>query len=142
MGSVDVQSSLASWDRSDSSGMRGVSADMDVRISVGGGRYRGRDPVNAFSLGATLPFEVLVPFFSTSAFHVSVFPGLGFGRVASFGDTESGILPMIGGSIGWTVNRAFDVSIGAQRVILSGGATQIGAAVVWRRGARGGGARP
>ena len=136
MGGIDVQSAL--WKRtvSDSSGGGPIAAAIGARVSVGGGRYRGREPVNAQSAGVTLPIEISLQVHRVSALRASIAPGLVFGRIASAESAESGVLPVVGGAVAWAIGPAFDVSVGMQRVILAGGTTQLGAALTWTPAAR------
>ena len=134
MGGIDLQSSLWSHAVADSAGRQSRVTAVLARLSAGGGRYRGPNPVNTLSFAATLPIELSVPLRSQSALRVSVLPGVGFGHVASLAYTEAGLLPMIGGALAWSVTRSFDVNVGVQRLLISGGVYQVGMALTWSRG--------
>jgi hypothetical protein len=104
-----------------------------LQLSLGGARYRGREPANAQSLALTAPLDIAIPWGRQGALRASLIPGLGVGRIATAGNADAGILPMLGGALAWTLTRAFTIDMGAQRVILRGGALQIGLGARWER---------
>lgn len=104
-----------------------------LQMTLGGARYRGREPANAQSLAIAVPVDIAIPWRRTGAFRASLIPGIGFGRVATAGSADAGLLPMIGGALAWSLNRTFTIDMGAQRVILNGGALQLGLGARWAR---------
>ena len=125
-GDITIRSPLSYRIYEDSATHLRTETGASIQLSLGGSRYRGREPANAQSLALTMPLDVAVPFGRTGAWRASLIPGIGFGRVATAGTTDAGVLPMLGGALAWSFNRSFSIDMGLQRVILRGGALQIG----------------
>ena len=130
-GGVDLRSSV--WNHSfGAADQRPISAGAALQVSLGGARYRGTDASTATSFAVGLPIEIALPVWKASQFRASIIPGYGYGRIASADFVESGFLPTIGGAVAWNVASFVTVDVGVQRIIISGGPTQIGAAVSWK----------
>jgi hypothetical protein len=41
---------------------------------------------------------------------------------------------MIGAAVAWTITSTFGVDLGVQRIVITGGPTQFGAALFWKLG--------
>jgi hypothetical protein len=130
---IDLQSTLWTHDFPRASG-RPVSAGVRLRVSLGGARYLGSEATTTTSAAVAVPIDIALPFAKTSSLCASIVPGFGFGRIAGPDEVESGLLPMIGGAVAWTITSRFGVDLGVQRIFISGGPTEIGAAFSWKLG--------
>jgi len=135
LGGVDLESSLWGHTLGSAPG-RPVALGVGVRASVGGARYRGPDPSTALSAAIAVPLDIAWRLRSSSSLCMSIVPGFGFGRVEGTDLAESGMLPMVGAALAWTVSPHVGVDVGVQRVIIDGGPTQLGAALSWTFGSR------
>jgi hypothetical protein len=132
-GSIDLQSAL--WDHHfGSANRRPTRMGIGLRMSIGGAKYLGAEASTASSAAVTMPIDIELPLWRTSALGASIEPGFGFGHVASPDIGAGGFLPMIGAAISWTVTSRINVGVGAQRVIIDGGPTQVGAALSLKLG--------
>ena len=132
-GDITVRTPISFRVYADSSTHLRTETGASLQLSLGGSRYRGREPANAQSLALTLPLDVAIPFGRTGAWRASLIPGIGIGRVATAGNTDAGLLPMVGGALAWSINRSVTIDLGGQRVILPGGALQLGLGARWVR---------
>ena len=131
LGGIDLRSTLWNHASAPASG-RPVTAGVALRASLGGARYRGPDAPSVSSAAIALPIEIALPIGKASQLRASILPGLGYGRIASSGFAESGVLPMVGGAVAWNIASAFTIDIGIQRIFIDGGPTQVGAAFSWK----------
>ena len=133
LGGVDVQSSL--WNRAFAgAGVRPATAGVGLQASLGGARYGGSESSTATSAAIGIPIGVTWGFVNASTLCASIIPGVGFGRIASSELAESGYRGMIGAAVSWTLTSTFGIHLGMQRVIISGGPTQVGAGLSWKFG--------
>ena len=131
LGGIDLRSTLWNHASAPASG-RPVTAGVALRASLGGALYRGPDAPSVSSAAIALPIEIALPVGKASQLRASISPGLGFGRIASAGVAESGVLPMVGGAVAWNIASTFTVDIGMQKIFIDGGPTQVGAAFSWK----------
>jgi hypothetical protein len=130
MGGIDLESTLARHGAADATGNQ-VRASVDLRLSLGGARSLGTDRTVAGSTALSLPMNLALPLGSGSSFAISIQPGFGYGHIASPDFGAGGILPMFGTAISLHTGRRFGVHIGAERVFVDGGPTQVGAGLSW-----------
>ena len=127
MGGVDLQSTL--WSRSFAGANgRPISTGVGVRVSFGASHDLGGGGSTAASAAVTLPIGIALSLRKSSVLCASIVPGFGFGRISSADLAESGVLPMVGAAVAWTITSRIGVDLGVQRVIIAGGPTQVGAA--------------
>jgi hypothetical protein len=131
LGGIEVRSTLWNHASAPASG-RPITAGLALRASLGGALYRGPDAPSVSSAAIAMPLEIALPVGKRSALRASILPGLGYGRIANSGFSESGVLPMVGGAVGWNISSAFTVDIGMQKIFIIGGPIQIGAAFSWK----------
>ena len=117
---------VAAYDR-----MNAFRSGVGIRLDVGGAHFHGEDRSSTISASVTMPMEVTLPLPWTSSLGLAVVPGLGYGSISSSGLTENGIVPMLGGAIAWAITSRVVLDVGAQRVIIPNGTTQVGAAISW-----------
>ncbi|GAC1649663.1 MAG: hypothetical protein NVS4B3_07090 [Gemmatimonadaceae bacterium] len=130
-GGIDLQSTV--WQGAlDGTEGRTPSANLGVRVGLGGARYVGEGHAIAGSATAGVALGVAVPFVWRSRVAASVIPGFGFGRTASADESLHGTRPYIGAALAWTFPSGFAVDLGMQRVIIVGGPPQIGMGFGWR----------
>jgi hypothetical protein len=132
-GDVVVQSAL--WERGFAGAdRRPIRTGIGLRLSLGGARYLGAERATAGSAAVTAPIDIALPLWRTSLLCASIVPGFGFGHVTGADFGAGGFLPMIGAAVSWTVTSRVGVNVGAQRIIIAGGPTQLGAALSWKLG--------
>jgi hypothetical protein len=133
LGGVDLQSTL--WDRTFAGAHgRPITAGAGLRASVGGARYRGSDASSAVSAAIAMPIDIALPLSEAASLCASIVPGFGFGRIEGTDLAESGMLPMVGAAVAWTLTSNLGLDLGVQRIVIAGGPTQLGAALSWRFG--------
>lgn len=129
-GGVGVKHVL--WGRGGSGeSARSVHAALD--LAVGGARYTGAGHARALSAASTLAVGVGLPLFRGMRLTGSFMPGIGFGRFESIDESASGFRPLLGAAASVTFRRGVSLSLGLQRVVLSGGPTQFGLGLSWHR---------
>ncbi|GAC1655133.1 MAG: hypothetical protein NVS4B3_19610 [Gemmatimonadaceae bacterium] len=129
-GGIDLQSTF--WHRALTGSLEeGTSATFGLRTGIGGARYLGAGHATAFSVAAAAAIGVGLPFIWASRPSASVLPGFGFGRLASADVKAHGTRPSLGGALAWTFGSGFGVDVGAQRIFISGGPTQLGMGLAW-----------
>lgn len=111
----------------------GVGGAVEVRASVGGARYNGDGHAKTGSLAVSLPLRLSVPGYRDSRMTFIMQPGMGVGRVWSADNDAYGTLPVMGGSVLWSVASGATLGVSAQRVVLSGAPAQVGVALTWSR---------
>jgi hypothetical protein len=111
---------------------RPIATSAGLRLSLGGARFTGSTPASTQSAALAVPIDFALPVGRSSYVCASVVPGMGYGRITSVDVTQSGVLPMIGAAVTWTIGPRFGVDVGMQRIIIGGGPTQIGAAFSWK----------
>jgi hypothetical protein len=132
-GDVTVESTL--WTHhAASEGLRHPETEIGLRFSVGGARYLGAEASTAGSAALTVPLNISVPLWGTSLMCASLFPGYGFGHVTGADIGAGGFLPILGAAVSLTVTSRLAVNVGAQRVFIAGGPTQLGAALAFKLG--------
>lgn len=133
MGGVDLQSTV--WDHGFAvAAGRTMRTAVGLRLSVGGAQYLGAEASTSASAAITMPIDIALPLMKSSVLCASIVPGFGYGRISSTDLAESGVLPMIGAALAWTITTRLGVDLGMQRVIITGGPIQIGAAVSLKLG--------
>jgi hypothetical protein len=103
-----------------------------LRADVGAGRYFGEGHAVASSAAAAIALGAGVPFVWNSRLSVTALPGYGYGRLAAVDGVDSGTRPTFGAAAAWTFASGFGVDLGMERIIISGGPTQVGLGFGWR----------
>ncbi len=112
----------------------GVSWHVAISGMVGGARFAGEGHAKALAAQSALDLGVGVPVLHGSRVNLSVFPGIGVGRLDSDDDdTHGGVRQTLGAALSWAFPRGFSIDLGTQRVILVGGPEQYGLGISWRR---------
>ena len=106
-------------------------ASAGVQVDIGGARYRGVERSSTTSASITLPVEAVVPLRWTNSIGFAVLPGFGYGNISSTDVSQSGVVPMVGGSIMWAITSRVVLGVGVQRLIIPNGTTQVGASFLW-----------
>jgi hypothetical protein len=131
-GEISAQTTLLSHGLSDAA-RRSVQTGLALKLSVGGAKYLGAEASTAGSAAITVPLALALPIGKSSQFNASLVPGFGFGHVTGTDFGAGGFLPMTGAAVSWSMSR-LSVNVGAQRVFISGGPTQVGAALSYKLG--------
>jgi hypothetical protein len=109
---------------------------LGLNLATGGARYAGPGAATALSAAGELELGGSTSFVSGSRLAVSIFPGFGMGHLTSADATAiaatSGTRPMFGAAAAWKFRDGLSIDVGFERVILTGGPTQMGAGVSWR----------
>ncbi len=108
------------------------SMHVGLNLALGGARYAGAGAASGVSAAGELEIGGSTSFVANSRLALSVFPGFGMGHFSSADATETGTRPMLGAAAAWKFRHGFSIDVGAERVVLSGGPTQLGAGVSWR----------
>lgn len=108
------------------------SMHVGLELAAGGARYAGAGAASGLSAAGELEVGGSTSFVAGSRLAVSVFPGFGVGHLNSADATATGTRPMFGAAVAWKLRHGFSIDVGAERVILTGGPTQVGAGVSWR----------
>ena len=106
-------------------------ASAGMQLDIGGARYRGVERASTTSASITLPVEVVAPLRWTNSIGVAVLPGFGYGNISSTDVSQSGVVPMVGGSLMWAITSRVVLGVGVQRLIIPNGTTQVGASFLW-----------
>ena len=132
-GDVTLESTL--WKHhAASEGLRHPETEIGLRFSLGGAKYLGAEASTAWSSALTVPLNISIPLWGSSLMCASLFPGYGFGHVAGADFGAGGFLPIVGAAVSVTVTSRLALNVGAQRVFISGGPTQLGAALAFKLG--------
>ena len=111
----------------------GTIAQVAVRLSVGGATYRGDGPASATSAAGTAIFGVTFPAFMSTHMALSFSTGVGAGRLAVTDETpQPGARSLVGGAFAWALPRGLVLEAGFQRIVITGGPTQLGSSLSWR----------
>ena len=108
------------------------SMHVGLNLAAGGARYAGSGAASGLSAAGELEVGGSTSFVADSRLALSVFPGFGVGHLNSADATATGTRPMLGAAAAWKFRRGFALDLGAERVILKGGPTQLGAGISWR----------
>jgi len=127
MGGIDLESTVWSHAFGSARG-RPVDAGAGLRLSLGASQFLGSQATTTRSVALTVPVALALPVGTASSLSASIFPGVGYGRIASADLTESGFLPMIGAAVAWSITQRMGVDVGMQQVVIAGGPIQVGAA--------------
>ena len=117
-----------------SEGLRHPETEIGLRFSIGGAKYLGAEASTAGSASLTVPLNISVPLWGSSLMCASLFPAYGYGHVTGADFGAGGFLPMFGAALSVTVTSRLAVNLGAQRVFIAGGPTQLGAALAFKLG--------
>ena len=127
-GGASINSTL--WQQGDlDEGYRSLG----VRADVGGSHYHGSSQTNAGSIGAAVVAGVGVPLTENSHLSATISPGVGMGRIALVDGVHQGTRPTLGAALAWIHATGLAINLGIQRIIISGGPTEVGAALGWNR---------
>jgi hypothetical protein len=108
------------------------SMHLGLNLAAGGARYAGSGAASGLSAAGELEVGGSTSFVAGSRLALSVFPGFGLGHLSSADATATGTRPMLGAAAAWTFRHGVALSLGAERVFLEGGPTQLGAGISWR----------
>jgi hypothetical protein len=109
-----------------------LAGHVGVEILAGGARFSGTGHASAYSIASSLDIGGSIPV-GSSRLALSIIPGIGYGHLTSIDETGGGTRPVLGAAISLTFSRRVALDIGARRIVLSGGPTQVGAGVSWHR---------
>jgi hypothetical protein len=129
-GGVSISSTL--W----SSALRGVREErrtlhVGVNLSAGGAQYLGAGHASGASAAGELDVGGSSSFIAGSRLALSLLPGIGSGHLNSADVTATGTRPLFGVAASWRFRHGVAIDLGAERVVLKGGPTQIGAGISW-----------
>jgi len=114
---------------------RATNASVGVRLNAGMGRERGV-PATTGSVALSAPMTVEVTAVPAMRIAASVVPGAGYGRISDPTAVEAGVRPTFGAALAFEFRSGFNVDLGMQRVIISGGPMQVGVGLSWALGRR------
>ncbi|GAC1648294.1 MAG: hypothetical protein NVS4B3_03620 [Gemmatimonadaceae bacterium] len=130
-GGVDVQSTV--WRHPFAApSEKGATGSIGLRAGIGGARYLGVGHAVASSASTALAFGFGVPALKSSRLLASIIPGFGFGRIASVDEKAQGVRFNVGSALAWTFASGFGIDLGAQKIVIAGGPTQVGMGMSWR----------
>lgn len=110
---------------------RPITVGLGLRGTIGEAVFRGPGSVTATSLALLVPFDASVPITRSSRLITTMVAGLGYGRIVSTRVAEAAVLPVIGGSVGWTITSQLAINLGWQQVLLVNTPSQFGLAISW-----------
>ena len=96
-----------------------TAVSIDLRGSLGYGRYTGTGADNAYSLVAQLPIKVRHELTGKSAISGFLSPGFGFAGLSNEFTRESGTRPLIAVGGAWTSASGIGVHLSGQQVMLN-----------------------
>lgn len=128
-----VSLTSVAWSTASLGQSRATAAHASVELMAGGARFSGAGHASAYSVAAALDLGGSLPVGHSSRFALSVIPGIGYGHLTSVDETGGGTRPVLGAAMSLTFSGGVALDIGARRIVLSGGPTQIGGGVSWHR---------
>jgi hypothetical protein len=131
-GGVSLESVLWRSEPSSDSRLR-ASGHVAIDAMAGGARFSGVGHASAYSFAGALDIGGSVRLSSSSRLALSVFPGFGYGHLTSVDELGGGTRPVLGAAASLLFARGVSIDLGARRIVLVGGPTQLGAGVSWHR---------
>ncbi len=125
-GGASLQSTL--WQHGDGDE---PSGSLGLRVDVGGAHYRGESETTAASATSAVVVGVGLPFIRQSHLSAAISRGIGIGRIALVDGIHTGSRPTLGAALAWTLSSGLALNLGMQRIVISGGPTQMGLGVGW-----------
>jgi len=112
---------------------RRMSAHVAALGTLGVARYTSTPAASSRAAQVALDLGVAVPAPWGTLLALSAFPGYAGGHLVSQDLTDGGRGRTIAAALAWSFPRGVTIDVGAQRFVLTGGPTEYGAALSWRR---------
>lgn len=107
------------WENATVSSGGQTTFGVNLKGSLGWGRFLGSGNQNALSLVGTVPLTARFTMSNKSLLSAFLAPGFGFGRITFGGSpSESGSRPLVGGGIAWTSADGIGVHLGIQKILI------------------------
>lgn len=131
-GGVSLESVLWRSALSSDSKLR-ATGHVAIDAMAGGARFSGVGHASAYSFAGALDVGGSVRMSSSSRLAFSIFPGFGYGHLSSVDELGGGTRPLLGAAASLMFSRGVSIDVGARRIVLAGGPTQLGVGVSWHR---------
>lgn len=132
--SAGVSINSIAWSTMPSRGMNTrTAARLSLELMAGGARFLGAGHATAYSFATAIDVGGSVRVGGSSRLAFSLIPGIGYGHLKSVDEKGGGTRPLLGAAASWMFARGISLHVGARRIALPGGPTQLGGGISWHR---------